>query len=118
MAKISLNTISDCTGNKIYAIKAFRNATEHGLKQAKDLVDRIYAGETIEENLSNSQAAELTATGWFKIIQDVHAENLKDAAALTKQAMGLLLESDKSHYLVLLANAFGQMKAEIEGRNE
>ena len=117
MAKMSINYDSDYINNKIKAIKALRNATEHGLKEAKDIVDRMYAGDIVEYNISNSQASELEKSGWFRVIQDINAENLKDAAAFVKQAMGLLLESDKSHYLVLLANAFGQMKAEIEGIN-
>ncbi|MDZ4754921.1 MAG: 50S ribosomal protein L7/L12 [Phycisphaerae bacterium] len=52
--------LKDAGANKIQVIKAVRDATGLGLKEAKDLVDA--GGKTVKEKLSKEDADKLKAT--------------------------------------------------------
>jgi len=118
MAKISLDSDGEyIIGNKkIAAIKALQNATSLGLKDAKNLVDKMFVGETVEYDLSPSEIVELSSQG-YHIFDDEENEKLyctAKAAIKVKEAMLMLLEVDQNHYLALLNNAYKQMKEEID----
>ena len=52
-------TLKDAGGNKIGVIKAVREVTNLGLKEAKDLVDG--APKTVKEKVSKAEAGEIKA---------------------------------------------------------
>ncbi len=59
--KSSFNVVLTATGDKkIEVIKVVRDATEKGLKEAKDLVDAAAAGpQVVKENVKKEEAEEL-----------------------------------------------------------
>lgn len=72
-----------CKLNKITAIKAWRSATNAGLKEAKEAVEQVYEGYYQELNITGQGIQELRNAGFTVVTEESVIPNNIDNAVKT-----------------------------------
>jgi len=105
MAKIQIVEIAD--GQKIPVIKAIRNITGFGLKEAKDVADSPCGSIEVNADQVKYAARELQAAGAIVEYRDV---SLRGFAKDIKKVMRKAFEADRFDLLEALLPAYNKAK--------